>query len=286
MFDRGVDNRLERTLPLMLLMVAGAAAANGDSRLVDAARNQDQKAIRALVSQQADVNTRSGDGSTALLWAAHWNDLDTADLLLHTGADANTANDFRMTPLSQACTNGSAAFVRLLLKSGANPNTAIATGETPLMTCAKSGSADAVGLLLEYGAAMNAKEPAQNQTALMWAAAEHQLDVVITLIRAHADLKAHSKQGFTAMHFAARQGDQECVQLLLAAGVSVNILTQADEGGIPEAPTRGSGRTVAVRKTAGTSGYTPLLLATVRGQVPLALFLLEQGADPNVPDVG
>ena len=83
--------------------------------------------------------------------------------------------------------------------------------------------------LLEYGAAINAKEPSQDQTALMWAAAEHHLTVAKALIDAHADLKAHSKQGFTAMHFAARAGDQEMVQLLLAAGVDVNILSEVNE---------------------------------------------------------
>jgi len=35
-----------------------------------------------------------------------------------------------------------------------------------------------------------------------------------------------------------------------------------------------------------SAGSTPLLVATVRGHVPLALFLLERGADPNVPDAG
>ena len=77
-----------------------------------------------------------------------------------------------MTPLSRACTNGSAALVELLLNAGANPNTRIATGETPIMTCASSGSADAVRALLARGADVNAKEPSQNQDALMWAAAE------------------------------------------------------------------------------------------------------------------
>ncbi|MGB6946137.1 MAG: ankyrin repeat domain-containing protein, partial [Bryobacteraceae bacterium] len=125
-----------------------------DSRLAEAARKQDQKAIRTLLNQKVDVNAPSSDGSTALLWLAHWNDLDTANLLLGAGADANIANEFRMTPLSEACTNGNAALMRLLLKSGANPNTPIATGVPPLMTCAKSGSADAVRMLIEYGAAV------------------------------------------------------------------------------------------------------------------------------------
>jgi ankyrin repeat protein len=264
------------------------AAGTGDSGLVEAARKQDAKAVRAFISQKADVNARSTDGSTALLWLAHWNDVETADLLLRAGADANAANDFRMTPLSQACTNGSAGFVRLLLKAGANPNTAIATGETPLMTCAKTGNADAVRLLIEYGAAVNAKEPTQNQTALMWAAAERHSNVVSALIGAHADLKAATKQGFTAIHFAARVGDLESIKLLLTAGVDVNLQTRADGG-----DSAAGNALVGYRLLDGESasrnaviGYTPLLIATLRAQVELALYLLDHGADPNIGAAG
>jgi uncharacterized protein len=290
MFDRRLRHCLVRTLALTLLAVsgfAGAATAAGttDLRLPEAARNQDSKAVRSLLSEKADVNARSSDGSTALLWLAHWNDTDTAGLLLTAGADANTANDFGMTPLSQACINASAQFVRLLLKSGANPNTAIATGETPLMTCSKTGNADAVRLLIEYGATVNATEPAEKQTALMWAAAERHPNVVSALITAHADLKAHSKDGFTPIHFAARVGDLESVKLLLAAGVDVNLETQAGEGDssdteeyVPGPPGRG--------RRATPSGYTPLLVATLRAQVDVALYLLDHGADPNIGAAG
>jgi ankyrin repeat protein len=121
MFDRNGKHCLARALALALLMLsafAGAAIAaeTNEPPLVEAARKQDPKSVRTLVSQKADVNARSGDGSTALLWLAHWNDLDTAALLLGAGADANTANDFRMTPLSEACTNAHGALVRLLFK--------------------------------------------------------------------------------------------------------------------------------------------------------------------------
>ncbi len=300
MFDGGERHRFVRRVALTLLAVFGcaafAAAGTGDLGLPEAARNQDANAVRALLTQKADVqkadgqkadvNARSSDGSTALLWLAHWNDVDSADLLLKAGADANTANDFGMTPLSQACTNASFEFVRLLLKSGANPNTAIATGETPLMTCAKTGNADAVRLLVEYGAAVNAKEPAQNQTALMWAAAERHPDVVSALIAAHADLKAHSKEGFTPIHFAARVGDLESVKLLLAAGVDVNILTQtgqAQAGDNNEPVTIGLTRAA---RPGAAAGYTPLLVATLRAQVDVALYLLDHGADPNIDAAG
>lgn len=289
MRNRGKQSGLTGPFLLTLLAVTGTAVANDDLRLVEAARNQDQQEIRKLLNQRTDVNVRSEDGSTALLWAAHWNDLATAGLLIHAGADANAANDFRMTPLSQACTNGSAAFIELLLKAGAIPNTPIATGETPIMTCARSGNADAVGMLIAHRADVNAKEPAQNQTAVMWAAAEHHPSVVRMLIEAKADLQAHTKKGFTALHFAAREADMASVRLLLSAGVNINIRSQ------PDAPQTGPGRQAGPgtgaasgggRTNDATAGSTPLLVAAMRGQVPLALFLLEQGADPNVLDAG
>ena len=262
---------------LVVLMVAGAAAADGDLRLVEAARNRDLHQIRALLRQRVDVNVRSHDGATALLWAVHGNDLEAADLLIRAGADANISNEFRVTPLSLACTNRNATLVERLLKAGADPNTAIATGETPIITCAGTGSVDAVRLLIAGGANVNAKEPAQNQTALMWAIAEHHAAVVQLLIEHRGDLQARTKQGFTALHFAAREGNLEAVRLLLAAGMDVNVRS------VPDPTIKGRGPTYTATISAGS---TPLLVATVRGQVPLALFLLEQGADPNVEDAG
>ena len=82
---------------------------------------------------------------------------------------------------------------------------------------------------------MNAAEPSQRQTALMWAAAERHADVVGLLVEAGADLRARTKKGFTALHFAAREGDIESVTRLLAAGVDVNIRSQPDS---PETGTR------------------------------------------------
>jgi len=267
---------------MTLLAVAGPTAAPDELGLVEAARAQDEAQVRVLLTRKADVNARSEDGSTALLWAAHWNDVATAGLLIRAQADANLANDFGMTPLSRACTNGSAALVELLLSSGANPNTRIATGETPIMTCASTGNVDAVRALIARGADVNAKEPAQNQDALMWAASERHPDVVRLLVEAGANTQSHTKKGFTALHFAAREGDIDTVRQLLASGVNVNIRS------VPEPPTpgvaagpRGPGYQATI-----SEGSTPLLVATVRGHVPVALLLLEQGADPNVRDAG
>lgn len=269
--------KMRLAVAFAVLAVAYVAAAEGDLRLVDAARHKDPQTVRALLKQRADVNAKGHDGSTALLWAAHWNDADTASALLKAGADPNIANDLRMTPLSRACTNANAALVERLLAAGAHPNTAIATGETPLITCAGTGSAAAVRALLARGADVNAKEPAQNQTALMWAASEGHPEVVKVLVDAGADLTARTKKGFSALHFAARAGDIDTARLLLAAGTDINIRSQPSGGARIGGPSY---------EASISAGSTPLLVATVRAQVPMALFLLEQGADPNSSDAG
>jgi len=262
---------------LITLLMAAAVSAAGDPGLVAAARSQDAQQVRALLKQRVNANARADDGSTALLWAAHWNDRAVAELLIRAGADANAANDFRATPLSEACTNGSADLVRLLLDAGANPNTPIATGETPIMTCAASGSASAIRMLVKGGADVNAKEPSQNQTALMWAAGEHHADVVLTLVESGADLQAHTRKGFTALHFAAREGDLESTRALLAAGVNINVRSQPEPVEPAPADGRRTGRTASGAAAAGggprgpayqatlSAGSTPLLVATVRG---------------------
>ncbi len=281
-----------------VLAVATLAAAEGDLRLVEAAKNRDREAVRSLLQQQADVNTPQPDGATALAWAAHWNDLETVDLLIHAGADVNAANDYGMTPLALACSKGSAAMVEKLLQAGADPNAAQWTGVTPLMTCARAGSVDAVKLLLARHADVNAKDTRRGQTGLMWAVAQQHTEVVRLLIEQGADVNAKShmpggftplqfltygvrrrdptgpdslepgdvhpdpsssRGGFTALMFAARQGDQDSARLLVDAGANVNAFS----------PDYGSA----------------LVMAASSGHEPVALFLLEKGADPNVTDI-
>ena len=123
------------------------------------------------------------------------------------------------------------------------------------MTCASSGNAVAVRLLIARGADVNAKEPSQNQDALMWAAAERHPNVVRLLVEAGANPRAHTKKGFTALHFAAREGDLETVRQLLAAGVSVNVRSQPDApADTVKESARGGRSASAAAGTAGAAG--------------------------------
>jgi ankyrin repeat protein len=262
---------------MVSLLSAGiaAAAAAGDPRLLDAVKSQDRNAVRALLKERADVNSRQADGATALAWAVHLDDLETAQLLIGAGADVNLANEYGVTPLSLACTNSNVQMLGALLKAGANPNAAVPTGETPLMTCAQRGNVEAVKALLSHGADVNAKETRRDQTALMWAASEEHPDVVKVLVEAGANVNARSKTGFTPLLFAVRQGDIESARLLLAGGADVNDAT-------PPTKSLAAAGMIATRATLDRT--TALLVATGSGHEKMALFLLENGANPKVPD--
>ena len=274
-------------------VVLASAPAVGDEQLIAAVRGGNHETLLSLLDRKdVDIDAGRADGSTALAWATYMNDERAVELLLRARADVNKANDFHgVTPLSLACANGNSDVVKKLLAAGADPNRAQLSGETPLMTCADSGAVDGVKALLKRGADVNAKENKDDQTALMWAVGEKQPQVVRLLVKNGANVAARSRVipkpkpyilemtldesiwgsnypdttrfqetsgGFTALHFAAQQGDVESARILLQAGADIDA--PLDEWG------------------------SALNIAMASGHEAFALFLLEQGADPNISD--
>jgi len=222
---------------LTAALISTVAAAGRGGGLVDAINNGDVAAVRALIKSGTDVNQRLGDGSTALLWAAHNSNVEIARALIAAKANVDAPNDFGVTPLLEASRNGDAAMVDLLLRSGADAKRAHPEGETPLLSASRAGSVASVRLLLARGADVNAAEAFQQTTALMWAAAEGHTDVVDLLLESGADPNRqghitslttrhnadHPTGGFTALMFAARNGDEAMVRRLLARGATINL---------------------------------------------------------------
>src|SRR2546430_631717 len=90
----------------------------------------------------------------------------------------------------------------------------------PAAAARDSKIADAA--LLAAGAAIEAKHATTAQTALMWAIAEHHLDATRVLLEHGAAVGARTKDGFTPLLFAAREGDFETTRLLLGKGADIN----------------------------------------------------------------
>jgi len=242
----------------LLAVATCLVAANGDQRLISAAKRDDLRAVRTLLAQKIDPNATEADGSTALHWAAQQDNTGMVDLLIKAGANAKASTRYGKTPLFFACMNGNAAIIGKLVDAGADPNGASPEGETALMTAALAGKTDAVKLLLAKGANINAKENWKGQNALMWAAAEGNTTATAMLIEFGADVKAKSKAGFTPFLFAVRGGHIGTAKVLLDHGANVNDV----------AP----------------DGTSALGMAAVNAYYELAGVLLEHGADPNLPD--
>ena len=269
-----------------LPVTAGAAAE--DAPLADAVERRDRRMARALLAESAVVDARQPDGATALHWAAHWNDVGTARLLIAAGGDVDAANDLGVTPLALAALNASAEMADTLLRAGADPNAVRPGGETVLMTAARTGNPALVRSLLAAGAAVRGATHFRAQTPLMWAASEGHAGVVQLLIEAGADVHARSVHGTTALLLAARNGDVDTARVLVA-GADVNAAEPylPFDGRVDVEESQTSGRSpllVASASMAAISGWEYSLDVEPSTHEALALFLLERGADPNMPD--
>lgn len=279
---KSISKLLGCGLPLFLFLVSSIAAAQS-LQLVDAAKSQEWGHLQSLLEQKSDVNAAHADGTTALAWSVYWDNLQSAELLIKAGADVNAGNYLGVTPLLLANKNRSVEMVALLLNADADPNKTMWSGEAPLMTAARTGVNDILNLLLDHGADINYREPRRGQSALMWAISFGHPAAARLLIDRKADITARTKKltepeqytpmlmegyggnveavpqgGYTPLMFAAKEGDIETTRLLLERGAGVNDVSVEDG--------------------------TALVIASAERYEELALELLEQGADPKIPD--
>ena len=194
-----MTNRGARPIVAVLLALvclpAVTSAKTADVPLVEAVRNLDLEAARALIDQGVDVNAPAVDGGTALHWAVYRDHRPLVELLLDAGAGVTIANRYGVRPLSLASLNGSAEVIEQLLRAGADPNTALPEGETVVMTAARTGNADAIRVLISHGADVNARDDVHGQTALMWAAAEGHAEAIHLLAEVGGDINGADRSG-------------------------------------------------------------------------------------------
>ena len=141
-----------------------------------------------------------------------------------------------------------------------SPASALSTNsssqDSPVADAAMQGDLEAVRALLRGGADVNAAQ-GDGMTALHWAARLGESELVEVLLYAGAKLDAGTRIGrYTPLHIAAREGRESVVRVLLDAGADPGVVTT-------------------------NSGATPLHLAARSGDQEIVQLLIDHGAEVN-----
>jgi ankyrin repeat protein len=147
-------------------------------------------------------------------------DRQVADLLRR-GFDPNTIEPERGdTGMILALREDAMKVFQLLLNTpGVNLEARARNGDTALMIAAWRGKLDAVRALIDKGAEVNQS----GWTALHYAAANGHDDIVTLLIENYAYIDAESPNGTTPIMMAARGGHIMTVKLLLDEGADATL---------------------------------------------------------------
>ena len=236
-----------------------------------AAQAGNADALSALLDRGADVNVRdTTHGRTPLVFAVAANRLDTMKVLIARKADlAQTTQVIDYVQRSQSDTADRTARDRAVsAATGRAPNN-IAIGAANINP--NAGQASGGGYGAGAGAGTSTVGPRAGGGGAGAGRGGQPCDPNDPDIpcgargagagggRGPSDIEQIGKQGgFTALHYAVRDGYAEAATLLLDAGMDIN--------------SRSADRS------------TPLLVAAINGQYDLAVTLISRGADLNLAD--
>ncbi len=278
------DAELARTLLYAGATVRATTRLGGYAPLHLASRGGHASVARLILEAGSDPNLFTTTGATALHFAA---DADAADLvrtLVEFGAEVDARDSFsERTPLMFAAARGADGAVKALLEAGADPS--LATRVKDYETIDQANRAEQRQRARVRAAAEEPEEEeeveeasptlpprapnpaaAQRQTRQPGAPAQAAPESEEAEpkpepeppVRALSSSQQIGKQGgFTALHYAARQGHRSTAALLLDGGAELNQPTAGDQS-------------------------TPILVAVINGNYDLGRDLLERGADPNL----
>lgn len=208
--------------------------------LHQAAARGHEDIVKTLVQEGASVDLRDYSMDTALHCAAGSGNLNIATYLLKKDADATLKNLEGRTALFYAAGRGELDVMELLLDktSTVDLKTWDKYGQTALHAAARRGHKKSVNILLERLSDLDSKELVchgddQGRTALHLAAGYGSKSVVRQLLKHESNPNKVDKEGWTALHFAARGTNdsgkyRKVVKLLLEAGADA---TACDHNG-------------------------------------------------------
>ena len=277
-----------------LLLEYGADVAllpyGGSVAMQSAIANEHLDRVARLLDLGVDVNAKDGEGQTALFSAVDnlWSpSLEVVRVLLDRGAVVNIEDDFGNTPLSMAKKN-----LEEFLSSEKAQMRAARKGKlfntTPEMVQQDKRDYEQIVYLLEQAGAW---EVLPAERSLVHSARTGDLEQVAEFIGAGEDVNAvDPKNGFTPLVWAVFKGHDEIVRLLLENGADPNVVGQRGETALIVAARERAPLGIytllleygADPNYLDEAGNGALMYAALYAPVEAIRMLLDAGADPNL----
>ncbi|TVY76036.1 Ankyrin-3 [Lachnellula suecica] len=247
--------------------------------------------IKLLVEKGADVNAEDEHGRLALHHAAILGNEDVLRILLENGAEVDCTDTFRhsRTALHYATKFQKETAVQVLLEYKAAVNTLDAKDRTALHLAAKGVRERIVELLLEKDADPKLADKEGNTPLHLAVITLFGGSILaIELLLSKSNVNAIDNDGATALHHAAKHGEEGAVPFLLEKGADLEILDKAKRSVLHYAAQNGSTAILEslVREdtdleAADEDGETALYIAAYYSRSDAVRLLLDKGASPN-----
>jgi len=196
MLDEHID---DASHALSLLRVV---APNGKSALMVASKQGKLALTKRMVGLGANVNELTQTGGTPLMFAVLGNHVELARWLHQAGANINAKGSNGWSAATIAGAKGQTEMLRWLISADADIDSPDVYRFTPLMRAVDNQHIDSVRiLLLEGKAGVNFKDESDN-SALHFAVANRQIEVIQLLLKHGADPLQANRDGITPTDLA------------------------------------------------------------------------------------
>ena len=260
----------------------GYVVEDTDETALSYAFSADNKEIfKLLLDAGADINRGRSALAECMMYGGDGRD-SWPEFLLTNGADPNRLGSKadRFLPIIQAVLNGNTNYVAALLRHHVDLSVRYINGAdnfSPLELAMDEGHMDIALMIQDY--ALQSRS-----NTVSFAAARGDLGELRSLIQANPQsIEERDELGFTPLAWAAKAGQKEAASLLLSLGANPNATNSGGRYPIDWAATSGHVPLVKLLfdKTSNNQSVT-LYFAIQQQQVPVAKFLLEHGANPNI----